>query len=300
MFAGPFGRGNHTHLRPAILEVIQMVKQTNKAQETKTSGATVDKTTEGYLQAFGKETYLKACKIADEAIGTVRDADTVIAQKRGGNAKVIHELAKHCVILTMKGQRAFLDKASELFRAACAHAEENLVARVAKENGGIEQPIAEVVPSWPPMRTNVIHGMGKAGIDPRKVDNYTAIENGYKEWKAKPENAADKSTRGRKASATDKSGTDKAREAAPIVEHAVAKSLSTDVKKAIAELCIALALCNKDQQDEATGLLRAMAAGYTQKGQEYQKEHAVEVAAAPTTERRRPAREAGPTGATAE
>src|SRR5262245_16076596 len=108
-----------------------MAKQTDKAQ-TKTNdakapaGAELDKTTEAYLKAFGKETYLAACAAATVAIGQVRQSDVIIIRQQGGNAQRMLELARECVKLTTKGSRAFLEKAAELFFAACTHAEEEL------------------------------------------------------------------------------------------------------------------------------------------------------------------------------
>lgn len=288
-----------------------VTKQTAKTQETSSVASAVkrkltdvhDAETAKYIEIFGKS-YLKALALAGATLSEVVSAEVIIAKVRGGNAKIMLSFARECVKLTMDGDKADLPKAAELLKLTCAHAETALIEADAAEREDDERPIAEIAPSWPPMRTNLILGMSKAGINPLTVENFTAIEKGYKEWKAKPINASDKDNRGRKAGATDKAGSDKERtaKAAPaIVEHETAKSLSIEFKQAIAEICKAAALCSENQQAEISGLLRSLAADWTAKGQAYQAEYAKRLKDAPTEKRHpAPAREASGKGATAD
>lgn len=276
-------------------------QQTAKATESNKRHDTADTETAKYIEVFGKG-YLKALALANSTLKEVVSADTIIAKVRGGNAKIMLSFARECVKLTMDGDKADLGKAAELLKVTCAHAEQGLVEADEKENGEA-RPIAQIAPSWPPMRTNLILGMSKAGINPLKAENYTAIEKGYKEWKAKPINASEKDNRGRKAAETDKSGSDKERKGGTaLVEHEITKSLSTEFKRSIGAVCKAGALCNSNQQAEMVALLDALAADWTQKGNAYQAEHAEKVADAPTVSRRpaRPAREPASTGAKAD
>lgn len=280
--------------------MVNKAQQTAKATESNKRHDTADTVTAKYIEIFGKG-YLKALALAGATLKEVVSGDSIISKVRGGNAKIMLSFARECVKLTMDGDKADLPKAAELLKVTCAHAETQLIDADEKENGDV-RPIAQIAPSWPPMRTNLILGMSKAGINPLTVENFTAIEKGYTEWKKNPLNASEKDNRGRKAAETDTAGSDKERKGGTaLVEHPVTKALSVEFKQAIGEICKAAALCNSNQQAEIAALLRALAADWTAKGQAHQAEHAEKVADAPTEQRRpAPARERAQAGAKAD
>lgn len=261
--------------------------QTDKAQ-------TIDKPdteTEKYLQVFGKERYLSACSAAEEAIGQVRAADTIIETQRSGNAKLIMGVAVRCVELCTKNKRADLPLAAELMKAACRHAEDVVVANYANETG-TEQRIDAIVPSWPPMKSIVVNAMKKAGVNPGKLKDYGAVKKAYAEFtKSNPET---KDTRGAKARVTDKPAKSAGDSGASLVPHPIAKQISKGVQKAVAALMFALAKCDKGTQDEAQRRIEALVADYTAKGQKD------EETGKETRRPRKPANEPADTGAQAD
>lgn len=280
--------------------------QTAKTQESRKHDVS-DPETAKYVEIFGK-TYFRALALANETIGEVVRADEIITKAKGGTARLMLDFARECVKLTMDGDKADLPKAAELLRTVCAQAEVQIIKADAKKHGWDERPLNDIAPSWPVMRTNMINGIGKAKINPIDVQNFSAIDQGYRQWKKDPLNQSEKSTSGAKERATSKTGSDKPRTAAApavnpfAVEHEVAKDLSTEFKQAMSDVCKAAARCNSNQQAEIAALLRSLAADWTAKGQAYQAEHAAKVADAPTVSRRpaKPARESASAGAKAD
>lgn len=160
------------------------------------------------IAKFGEEKVAEAVKMATGAIRGVVGVDSEIEQlqsaiagKELGKTAYLWQLAKDCVVLTMKGKRAFLEDAADLMRAACNFAEDTYLAEDATAHSGVRRKMGDISKSWGVLKSKAISALGKANLDPRKFAGGTEyIQTAYDAWTKDPKNASAKSSRGRKES----------------------------------------------------------------------------------------------------
>jgi hypothetical protein len=215
------------------------------------------------LEKFGKEKVETAITAATDALrgfaGEEKEISALqqqIENKKAGTAVYLHNLAKQCVTLTMKGNRAMLEDAAELMRSACWFAEDTFLMEDAKAHSGVLRKLSEALPSWPPLKGDTINAMQKAHLNPHKFEGPAKLRDGYRQWKEK--NPAGKSERGAKprAETAGVSTGQLPKRAVKVAENV--EKLTDSARSALAALIAAIQSKPETVQNKAAGMVSAL------------------------------------------
>lgn len=127
----------------------------------------------------GKDRYLNTLKLAVDTITYFAESEKQILTIRGSLGAKFMELAKECVTQATTGKKADLALAAVLLRDACKFAEQEIIARDAKEQPNeATRAIGEIVPSWSTFRTDAVKALENK-LAPEKFDNFTQYRKAY-------------------------------------------------------------------------------------------------------------------------